>query len=134
MTIGLVSQLLEDFINYADLVILDSTTPEVLKDARLTQIEAGYGHDTMKQEIVDKGNLSGRTVASMFLAQEHFDKKIQVKGELTEKETEVAVFDAAPAFKKELLVLKNWEKELSQLNTSVAKVEVVQIEKEIVGR
>jgi hypothetical protein len=129
------NRLLKDFIDYyTDLFI--ENTPEVLKDARLKQIEAGHVHDMIKQEIVDWGIVNGPTLANMYLAQGHLDKQIQVEGELTEEEMEAAILDPASlkleitAFKKELSVLKNPKKELSQLNTA-AKVEVVQVEKEI---
>jgi hypothetical protein len=134
VTLGLANRLLKDTIDYADLVVEDS--PEALKDARHKQIEAEHKHATIKKEIADWGTLNGLTLANMHLAQGHLDEESIVEGELTQEEREEAIIDAASLkeeivnFKKELSVLKNRKPELSRLNT-VAKVEVVQVEKDI---
>jgi hypothetical protein len=92
-TLGLANWLLKHTIDYANLAI--ERTPEVLKMARILQIEAAHKYATIKQEIADWGICNDPTLANMHLAQGHLDKQIEVEGELTEAEREVAFLDAA---------------------------------------
>jgi phosphopantetheinyl transferase len=66
--------LLKDTIDYADLVA--ERTPQVLKDARQQQIEAGHKHDRCKQDISDWGIRNGPTLDNMLLASAHLDEQI----------------------------------------------------------
>jgi len=134
VTLGLANRLLKDMIDYADLVVED--TPEVLKDARHTQILAEHTHEGIKKEITDWGTQNGPTLANMHLAQGHLNEQIEVEGELTPQEREQAILDVASlkeeikTFKREVLLLKNRKKELSRRNTE-AKAAVLQVEKDV---
>lgn len=136
VTLGLANRLLKDTIDYADLVV--ERTPEVLKEARENQIEAGHKLETCKQAVVDWGINNGPTLANMLLAQSHLKEQIEVEGELSDEERESAILDAASLkeeiqnFKKELSDLKKEKTEASQANTA-AKVEVAEVEK-VVGK
>ena len=133
VTLGLANRLLKHTSDYADLVV--ERTPEVLQTARILQIEAAHKYTTIKQEIADWGIHNGPTLANMHLAQGHLDEQIEVEGELTEAEREVAILDAASlkleitSFKKELSVFKKQKTDLSQQNTA-AKMEVTRVERE----
>jgi hypothetical protein len=134
VTLGLVNWLLKHTIHYADLVL--ERTPEVLRTARILQIEAAHKYATIKQEIANWGIWNGPTLANMYLAQGHLDEQIEVEGELTEAEREAAIMDAASLkleiafFKKGLSALKKQKTKLSQRKTA-AKVEVAQVKKEL---
>jgi hypothetical protein len=117
VTLGLAEKwLLKDTIDYADLVA--ERTPQVLKDVRPQQIEAGHKHDRCKQDISDWGIQNGPTLANMPLASAHLDEQIKVDGALIEQEQ--AILDAASLkeeihnFKKELSILKTKKTELSK--------------------
>jgi hypothetical protein len=93
VTLGLANRLLRHTIDYADLVV--KRTPEVLRTARILQIEAAHKYATIKQEIVDWEICNGPTLANMYLAQGHLNEQIEVEGGLTEAEREAAILDAA---------------------------------------
>jgi hypothetical protein len=57
VTLGLANWLLNNTVDYVDIVL--EKTPQVLKTARLLQIEASHKHEAIKQEIVDWGTLNG---------------------------------------------------------------------------
>jgi hypothetical protein len=134
VTLGLANRLLKHTIDYANLVV-ERTPEEVLQMARILQIQAAHKYATIKQDIADWGLCDGPTLANMYLAQGHLDEQIEVEGELTKAEREVAILDAASLkleiafFKKELSALKQQKTELSQRNTA-AKVEVTRVETE----
>jgi UDP-N-acetylglucosamine pyrophosphorylase len=59
VTLGLANRLLKDAAE---------KTPQVLKTARLKQIDVSHKYETIKQEIVDWGIQNGPTLANMHLA------------------------------------------------------------------
>jgi hypothetical protein len=130
VTRGIAKRFLKHTIDSTDLV--KERTPEVvLQTATIPQIDAAHKYATIKQTIVDWEIRYGPKLANMHLAQGHLDEQIEVEGELTKAEREVAILDAASLkleivfFKKELSARKKQKTELSQRNTA-AKVGVNQ--------